>query len=172
FALPSMLQLSRVPAIRVLRRDIGPPRLGTMVAYGPAVLAIVLLIHWVTRDVVLSIGFIAGLAAVLAALALGGWILVLLAGRLRGGMGAAWRYGAANLARRRGESIVQIVALGLGLSALLLLTIIRGDLIDDWQDRLPQDAPNYFFVNIPPDEREDFGARSEEHTSELQSREK
>src|SRR5690606_2650623 len=67
------------------------------------------------------------------------------------------RYGAANLARRRGESIVQIVALGLGLSALLLLTIIRGDLIDDWRDRLPQDAPNYFFVNIPPDEREEFG---------------
>lgn len=158
FALPSMLQLSRVPAIRVLRRDIGPPRLGTMVAYGPAVLAIVLLIHWVTRDVVLSIGFIAGLAAVLAALALGGWILVLLAGRLRGGMGAAWRYGAANLARRRGESIVQIVALGLGLSALLLLTIIRGDLIDDWRDRLPQDAPNYFFVNIPPEERDAFSA--------------
>ena len=158
FALPSMLQLSRVPAIRVLRRDIGAPRLGTMLAYGPAVLAVVLLIHWVTRDLLLSIGFIVGLVAVLAALALGGWLLVLLAGRLRGGMGAAWRYGAANLARRRGESVVQIVALGLGLSALLLLTIIRGDLIDDWRDRLPQDAPNYFFVNIPPAERDEFSA--------------
>jgi putative ABC transport system permease protein len=51
---------------------------------------------------------------------------------------------------------VQIVALGLGLSALLLLAIIRGDLIDDWRNRLPKNAPNYFFVNIPPDEREDF----------------
>ncbi len=158
FALPPMLQLSRVPAIRVLRRDIGAPQLGTMVAYGPAVLAIVLLIHWVTRDVWLSLGFIAGLVAVLAALALGGWLLVTLAGRLRGGMGAAWRYGAANLARRRGESIVQIVALGLGLSALLLLTIIRGDLIDDWRARLPADAPNYFFVNIPSEERDAFRA--------------
>lgn len=158
FALPPMLQLSRVPAIRVLRRDIGAPRLGTMLAYGPAVLAITLLIHWVTRDVLLSVGFILGLLAVLAALALGGWLLVTIAGRLRGGMGAAWRYGAANLARRRGESIVQIVALGLGLSALLLLTIIRGDLIDDWRQRLPADAPNYFFVNIPAEERDAFRA--------------
>src|SRR5690606_33225509 len=158
FALPSMLQLSRVPAIRVLRRDIGPPQLGTMLAYGPAVLAVVLLIHWVTADIWLSLGFIVGLAAVLGALALGGWLLVVLAGRLRGGMGAAWRYGAANLSRRRGESIVQIVALGLGLSALLLLTIIRGDLIDDWRARLPQDAPNFFFVNIPPGERDAFQA--------------
>jgi len=158
FALPSMLQLARVPAIRVLRRDIGPPQLGTLVAYGPAVVAIALLIHWVTRDLWLSLGFIVGLVIVLGALALAGWMLVTLAGRLRGGMGAAWRYGAANLARRRAESIVQIVALGLGLSALLLLAIIRGDLIDDWRARLPQDAPNYFFVNIPSDEREDFRA--------------
>lgn len=158
FALPSMLQLSRVPAIRVLRRDIGPPQLGTVLAYGPAVVAVALLIHWVTGELWLTLGFIVGLAAALATLALAGWLLVLLAGRLRGGMGAAWRYGAANLARRRAESIVQIVALGLGLSALLLLTIIRGDLIDDWRNRLPQDAPNYFFVNIPPEEREEFGA--------------
>jgi putative ABC transport system permease protein len=158
FALPSMLQLSRVPAIRVLRRDIGPPRLGTLFAFGPAVLAIVMLIQWVTGDVRISAGFVVGLVLSLGALALAGWGLVALTGRLRGGMGAAWRYGAANLARRRAESIVQIVALGLGLSALLLLAIIRGDLIDDWRARLPQDAPNYFFVNIPPDDREDFRA--------------
>src|SRR5690606_14619277 len=139
-----------VPAIRVLRRDIGPPRMGTLLAFGPAVLAIVLLIQWVTDDARISVGFVIGLALSLGVLALAGWALVALTGRLRGGMGAAWRYGAANLARRRAESIVQIVALGLGLSALLLLTIIRGDLIDDWRARLPQDAPNYFFVNIPP----------------------
>jgi putative ABC transport system permease protein len=158
FALPSMLQLSRVPAIRVLRRDIGAPKLGTLVAYGPAVLAIVLLIQWVTDDYRISGGFVVGLTVALGTLALAGWALVSVAGRLRGGMGAAWRYGIANLARRRAESIVQIVALGLGLSALLMLAIIRGDLIDDWRARVPVDAPNYFFVNIPAEEREDFRA--------------
>jgi putative ABC transport system permease protein len=81
---------------------------------------------------------------------------VSIVGRLRGQAGVSWRYGAANLARRRAESIVQIVALGLGLSILLLLTIIRGDLIDDWRARLPANAPNYFFVNIPAEERAEF----------------
>lgn len=156
FALPAMLQLARVPAIRVLRRDIGPPQLGTLLAYGPALLAIGLLIRWVTEDGRLAAGFAVGLAIALGVLALAGWVLVLLVSRLRGRSGVAWRYGAANLARRRAESIVQIVALGLGLSALLLLAIIRGDLIDDWRDRLPENAPNYFFVNIPPHEREEF----------------
>ncbi len=156
FALPPMLQLARVPAIRVLRRDIGPPPLASMLAYGPAVLAVALLIFWVTADLMLALGFVVGLAVVLGVLALTGWALVSIVGRLRAGTGLSWRYGAANLARRRAESIVQIVALGLGLSALLLLAIIRGDLIDDWRARLPKDAPNYFFVNISPDEREAF----------------
>jgi putative ABC transport system permease protein len=156
FAVPSMLQLARVPAIRVLRRDIGPPPLGTMLAYGPAALAIGALILWVTGDPQQSIWFVVGLAAALLTLALSAWLLVSVVGRLRGRVGIAWRYGAANLARRRSESIVQIVALGLGLSALLLLAVIRGGLVDDWRARLPQNAPNYFFVNIPPQDRAPF----------------
>src|SRR6185369_5726225 len=41
-------------------------------------------------------------------------------------------------------------------SALLLLTILRGNLIDDWRAQLPRNAPNYFFVNIPPQDRDAF----------------
>lgn len=156
-ALPPMLQLARVPAIRVLRRDIGPPPLITIAAYGPAVLAIVLLIWSVTGDGLLFGGFVVGLGLSVLLLAVAGWLLVTLVGKLRGGTSIVWRYGAANLARRRAESILQIVSLGLGLSALLLLTIVRGDLLNDWRSRLPQDLPNYFFANIPGDERGQFG---------------
>jgi putative ABC transport system permease protein len=102
--------------------------------------------------------FVVGLGAAALALMLVALLLVAGVARLRGRLGVAWRYGAANLARRRAESVVQIVALGLGLSALLLLTILRGNLIDDWRARLPKNAPNYFFVNIPTQEREAFGA--------------
>ena len=49
--------------------------------------------------------------------------------RLRGGVGVAWRYGLANVSRRGGGSVVQIVAFGLGLMVLLLLAVVRGDLL-------------------------------------------
>ncbi len=158
FALPSILQLSRVPAIRILRRDIGPPRLAVMLAWGPAVLAIGLLILSVTRERNLALGFLGGLSVATLALAAAGFGLVKLAARTRSGVGVAWRYGVANLSRRSAESVAQIVALGLGLSALLLLAVIRGDLVKDWRQSLPDDAPNYFFVNIPPDDRPAFEA--------------
>ncbi len=153
FALPPLLQLSRVPAIRVLRRDIGPPRPLVLLAFGPAVAVIVLLIYWVVLDWKLFLGFTAGLAGYIALLVLTGMLLVVAAGRLRARAGVAWRYGVARLSRRRADSIVQIVAFGTGIMALLLLGIIRNDLDGDWRRSLPADLPNYFFVNIPPQSR-------------------
>jgi putative ABC transport system permease protein len=156
FALPPLLQLSRVPTIRVLRRDIGPPPPLVMLAFGPAIIAVAFLVYWVVRDVKLFIGFTVGLIVFLGVLAGAGAVLVALAGRLRGSVGVAWRYGVANLSRRRAESLVQIVAFGTGLMVLLLLGLVRNDLANDWRISLPPDLPNYFFVNIPSNERQGF----------------
>jgi putative ABC transport system permease protein len=156
FALPPLLQLSRVPALRVLRRDVGPPPPLVVLAFGPAIAVVLALIYWVVRDFRLLGYFTAGLAVFVVLLALAGLALVYLAGRLRGRVGVAWRYGVANLSRRRAESVVQLVAFGAGIMVLLLLGIIRGDLNSDWRRTLPADLPNYFFVNIPPAERENF----------------
>ena len=162
FALPPLLQLSRVPAIRVLRRDVGPPSPAVWFAFGPAVAAVAFLVWWVVRDPRLFFGFIGGLALFTAVLALAGWLLVRLAGAMRGSVGVSWRYGIANLSRRRAESVVQIVAFGLGIMVLLLLAVVRNDLLADWRRSLPADIPNFFFINIPPDERQAFFAFLEE----------
>ncbi len=156
FALPPLLQLSRVPTIRVLRRDIGPPPPFVLLAFGPAVFAVAFLIYWVVRDTFLFMWFTIGLVGFLALLALAGAALVALAGRLRGSVGVAWRYGVANLSRRRAESLIQIVAFGTGIMVLLLLGLVRNDLAKDWRISLPENLPNYFFINIPSSDRDAF----------------
>jgi len=156
FALPPLLQLSRVPALRVLRRDVGPPPPLVLLAFGPAIAVVLLLIHWVVPQVKLFLYFTAGLIAFVLLLTAAGMLLVYLAGRLRGRVGVAWRFGVANLSRRRAESVVQLVAFGSGIMVLLLLGILRADLNGDWQRTLPPNLPNYFFVNIPPAERAQF----------------
>ena len=50
--------------------------------------------------------------------------------------------------------ILQIVALGTGIMALLLLTVIRVDLLDNWQRTVPDNAPNRFVINIQPDQKQ------------------
>jgi putative ABC transport system permease protein len=156
FALPPLLQLSRVPTIRVLRRDVGPPPPLVLLAFGPAVLAVGFLIYWVVRDGFLFLWFTIGLIVFLGLLAAAGALLVTVAGRLRGSVGVAWRYGVANLSRRRAESLIQIVAFGTGIMVLLLLGLVRNDLANDWRISLPENLPNYFFINIPASDRQAF----------------
>jgi putative ABC transport system permease protein len=64
-----------------------------------------------------------------------------------------WRFAVASLQRRPGATVVQVVALSLGLMALLLLTVVRGDLANAWRTALPPDAPNRFIINIMPDQK-------------------
>ena len=52
-------------------------------------------------------------------------------------------------------SLVQFLCVtGLGLTVLLLLTIVRTDLLDGWRETLGEEAPNHFMINIQPQERE------------------
>lgn len=155
-ALPPLLQLSRTPALRVLRRDVGPPAPMVVLAFGPAVLAIAFLIWWVMRDLKVFAAFVAGLAVFVLVVALAGWLLVKLTTRLRGGVGVSWRYGLANLGRRRTESIVQLTAFALGIMMLLVLALVRNDLMSDWRKSLPADTPNFFFINIPSEQSQPF----------------
>lgn len=168
FALPSLLQLARVPALRVLRHDVEPPGLGLWAAGVPVVIAIGGVVYGALGNLRLSLDFLAGLAAAIAALGLGGALLVRLAARVRGNAGVAWRYGIAHLARRRTEGITQIVAFGLGITLLLALAILRSDLVTDWRASLPRDVPNYFFVNIAPEQRDEFQRSLREQGAKLE----
>ena len=152
FALPDLMQMGRTPPLRVLRQDIDAPPLRYGLGLLAALLAILLLLYWIVRDTLLVTAVSIGTALTFAILALAGWLLVRSLQGLRGAGGASWRYGLANLARRGRESVVQVVAFGLGIMVLLLLTLVREDLMSSWQASLPDNAPNRFMINIQPQE--------------------
>jgi putative ABC transport system permease protein len=153
FALPPLLQLKEVPALRVIRRDVGSPQRSALAVYVAGFAAVFGLMWWQAGEVRLAGyvfgGFVASLA-VFAALAYAG---LRLAGRLGRAGGVSWRYGLINLMRRPRANSVQIVAVGVGIAAVLLLTLIRADLLDSWRQKLPPDAPDRFLVNIQPEQR-------------------
>jgi len=152
FALPPLLQLKNVPAIRVIRREVGAPRQSALAGYALGLAALGALLVWQAGELKLGATVFAGFTAAFMLF----WLASLGALRLFAALGRAgsvsWRYGLANLRRRSRANAVQIVALALGLTALLLLTFIRGDLLESWRTKLPQDAPNRFVVNIQPEQ--------------------
>lgn len=154
FALPPLLQLKSTPPARVLRKSVSAPPLRYGLSYVFALAALFAILWSLVRDSELVVLVLAGVLGAGLVLTLAGYGLVRITGRLRGGVGVAWRYGLANVSRRGGGSVVQIVAFGLGLMVLLLLAVVRGDLLADWRRSLPADAPNNFLINIRPEERQ------------------
>lgn len=149
-ALPPLWRLGQVTPVRVLRRDLQSDA-GRLTGWAVVVLAAMLALLWFySRDLRLTGLVLAGILAVTAVFA-GLAALLLRAGRLVGTQaGSYWRLGLASLARRRRESILQVVVFALALMLLLIIFLLRTSLVSQWQAQLPPDAPNHFLINIAP----------------------
>lgn len=154
FAFPPLLQLARVPTLRVLRRELGVPQPSLLGGYLLGLVMLSGLIIWVAGNVRLGLLAVAGFAGALLAFWALARLAIALVSRWRGGVGFGWRQGLASLGRHAPAAAVQVVALAIGLMAILLLTVIRGDLLVTWQNSVPPDAPNRFIINIQPEQRE------------------
>lgn len=152
FTLPPLLRLRSVSTLRVLRRDLAPAEPLSALAFLLGMVALAALIVWQAGDIKLGSIAVGGFAATLAVAALAGYVLIQLVTRMRGAASGPWRYGLANLQRRTGASLVQIMALGLGIMAMLMLTLVRTELITQWQKSMPPDMPNRFAINIQDDQ--------------------
>jgi len=157
FALPPLVQLKNVPAARVIRREAGAPRGGTLAVYLAGAGALSALLLWQAGDLRLGLTVIGGFGLavlVFAVVALGALRLVS-AGAVARRLGArsrALRYGLANLRRHARGNAIQVASLALGLTAVLLLTFTRNDLVDAWRRSAPPDAPNRFLIGVQPDQ--------------------
>jgi putative ABC transport system permease protein len=152
FTLPPLIRLRNASTLRVLRRDLAPTEPLSALAFLLGLAALAGLILWQAGDLRLGSIALGGFAGALVAAALAGYGLIRLVARARGAASGPWRYGLANLRRRTGASLVQIMALGLGLMAMLMLTLVRTELIAKWQQSMPPDMPNRFAINIQSDQ--------------------
>lgn len=152
------LRLADVPPLRVLRRDAFTPNPRTWAAPLIALVAFTGLMFAFAGDVRLASIALAGFAGAGLVFAFMAWAMVrslapLRAALGRSGMAPSLRIALATWSARRGVTVVQTVALAVGLMALLLLTVTRNDLLDSWRRASPADAPNRFVINIQPDQR-------------------
>ena len=152
FALPPLLQLKRVSPARVLRRDLEPMPTSAWLVYGLALTLVGLLIWRYTEDARMTLTiFCAGMALVLL-LAVLVYLALISASRVLPLLSLNWRFGIQGLLRNRRATISQILAFTVTLAAMALSFTVRNDLITNWQNQLPEQAPNHFALNIFPEQ--------------------
>lgn len=152
FAFPPLWNLRGVLPIKVLRREVGQSalKLGQVASIG--VLGLLILVSIFTGDLSLTLSLFSGL--LLMVLVVGGIAWLIMRGTRAAGMhaGNQWRLATAALRRRALENAFQIVIFTTTLMLFLILYNMKTTLIDGWQSQIPEGTPNYFLININPDE--------------------
>ena len=158
FGLPPVLQLARVPALRVLRRDVGALKATSLAVLATGAVAFAALLLGVASDPTLGLIAVGGFAAAIALFALLAWgAVVLLKRSVPEARAPRWLVLATRqVAARPAFAVLQVSALAVGLLALVLLVLLRTDLISSWRAATPPDAPNRFVINIQPEQAAPF----------------
>jgi putative ABC transport system permease protein len=162
FAFLPLMQLRRVSPLRVIRRELGAPQASGWLIYGLAVLVLASLFLWQADSLKLGLSVLLGLLAGLMIFGVLAWSILHALARYASFFDVHWKHAFNNLARHGRSVAVQVTALSLGGMALLVLTLVKGDLLQSWQGKLPVDTPNRFVVNIQPDQQaalQDFFVR-------------
>ncbi|MDD9857458.1 MAG: FtsX-like permease family protein [Gammaproteobacteria bacterium] len=148
FTLPSVVRLKSVPPQRVLRSDLTPLPASAWLVFGGAAALVAAMMWYYTGNLTMTLGMMAGTAAVLAVTGVLLGALFVLLDKLLPGMPVKIRAGLRNLVRRRRQAASQTMAFGLTIMAMLVVVFIRTELVGTWQRSIPDDAPNHFVLNI------------------------
>ena len=160
FAAPPLLRARSYPAMALMRSRVAPlardrRTLGIVAAGLVAIVALALL---TASQPLLSGGFLVGAALVLGLLALLGWGIRSLAARLPRPASPIARNALASLHRPGASTGALVTALGFGLSAFVLLAAVQSAIDGNIESRVPDQAPDYFVLDIPRDRIGEFEA--------------
>ena len=156
FTLPSVVRLKSVPPQRVLRSDLAPLPASAWAVFSGAAALVAAMMWYYTGNLTLTVGVMAGAAAVLAVTAALLSALFRLLDKMLPGLPVKIRAGLRNLVRRRRQAASQTMAFGLTIMAMLVVVFIRTELVSTWQRSIPDNAPNHFVLNIQNNDAGDY----------------
>ena len=158
FGLPPVLQLASVPALQVIRQELGGFKRMPVLIWCLGGLGLALLMALVSQDFLLALYVVGGFTCAIGVFALFSQGAISLLRRLVVERASpVWlRIATRQIHAKSAYSVLQISALAVGLLALFLLFLLRTDLIQSWRNATPKDAPNRFVINIQSDQASDF----------------
>lgn len=152
---PHAWQMRKLTAMNILRRETLSQPMSAQVRFLPAALVMAAMVFWQAQDVKIALSTIAAMIALCVVVFVFVYGLVHLAKAFirlspHNKTLSTIMIGVQGLKTRLALSTVQTIGFSMGLMVLMLLALIRGDLINNWQASLPADAPNRFVINVQP----------------------
>ncbi|GLR63361.1 permease [Marinospirillum insulare] len=158
FSLAPLLSLGQVSPLAVLQARPWKLTTSAWLAYGLAAIATLGLGWWLSGDWLLTLWTLLGLGSIGLLVAGIGWLILRLVRNKLERFPWYWRQGLRRLGRNSTETLLQLSTFTLAFTAVLLVARGGDQLMNDWQNQLPDERPNQFAIDIQPYEKQAFEA--------------
>lgn len=147
--LSRLVQTSAINSVQVSTIAPTSSRLAWLLLLLPVLAAIV----WIGTNFLVWLTLL-GIVGLLLVLACIGVAVIALLQRVK--LGAAYSLALSRVNRSKIKTATQLVALTCSLMLLAVIGLLRNELLADWQNTLPANAPNVFALNIAPEQQQSY----------------
>ncbi|MFA3057023.1 ABC transporter permease [Acinetobacter pittii] len=154
FILPSIWELLNTPPIRVIREQ-AKSRKSLFFMFFAGITSLVVFSLVLSENLMLSILVLAAIIVLCILLYTVVWLLLRSLKKLKNRL--------SFYIRSPSQSALQITALALGLCLITVLSVLRTDLLERWQQQLPEGTPNQFVYGLPPFDLKAFEQQLKQH---------
>lgn len=152
FSIGTIWQLRKVSAITLFRQYHIMWGNTLFLTYGMALLLLTALAYVYTDSLKVTLSVLTGCLGFIGIALFGLWLLFAGPIKTKVRISLSWRFGFTNIAHNLNDSAVQVIGIGLALTAMLSLTLLKNHLLSDWQQQLPAQTANYFVINVAPEQ--------------------
>ena len=160
FAVWPLARVHEIPAGALFRDVIadrhGRPRIVYIVATAVSALLLAGLAIVTAEHTRFAVWFVIGAIATMAAFRFAAWAVMKGAALLRRPRHPGLRLAVSNLHRPGAPTPNVVLSLGLGLTVLVGIALIEGNMSRQVRDSIPEQAPAFFFVDIQSDQIDSF----------------
>lgn len=163
FSTGNIWQLRKISAITLFRQQHLLWQNSAYLTYGLALVLLGLMAYVYTDSLLVTVSVLAGCLGFIGIALAGLWLLFSLLVKSKVHIPLNWRFGFSNIARNFEDSALQVIGIGLALTAMLSLILLKNHLLHDWQQQLPPRTANYFIINISPEQTPSLNRLLETH---------
>ncbi|EOR09210.1 ABC transporter permease [Acinetobacter genomosp. 15BJ] len=154
FILPSIWELLNTPPIRVIRQQ-ERSRKSYVAMFAIGIVSLILFSLVLSDNLQLSLLVLSAILLLCTMMYAVIWLLLKAIKQLK--------HPLAAYVRIPHQTALQITALALGLSLITVLSVLRTDLLQRWQQQLPVGTPNQFVYGLPPFDMPQFKQQIEQN---------
>jgi len=154
FILPSIWELLNTPPIRVIRQQ-ERSRKSYVAMFAIGIVSLIIFSLVLSDNLQLSLLVLTAILLLCVILYAVIWLLLKAIKQLK--------HPLAAYVRIPHQTALQITALALGLSLITVLSVLRTDLLQRWQQQLPVGTPNQFVYGLPPFDMPQFKQQIEQN---------